>query len=370
MKVTFVLPGYLSVPSGGLKVEYEYANRMCARGHVVTVVHPWVPRLAKSRRGWLKSRYWVYRTRLVDRPLVPWFPLDSRVRVRMVPDLNPRFVPDADIVLAAGWQSAERVCEYPAGKGLQFYMVYDYEFWKTAKSDIVARIEQTFRAGLRMVATSPAVGEMLDAVDASPAAYIPCGIDFGVYGLDSPIACRAHGAVGLPYRSAPLKGTADAVAALQIVRCAAGRDPKVIAFGSEPWPDRPEWIEYLQAPSDARLRQFYNSLSIFLFPSHYEGWGLPGCEALACGAALVAADSVGLREYALHERTALVVERHRPDSLAAAVERLLADDALRATLAETGQRHVQQYTWDRAVDALERLFQETLAEERPAGRVL
>ncbi len=40
MKVTFVLPMYLTSPSGGFKVVYEYANRLAALGHQIAIVHP------------------------------------------------------------------------------------------------------------------------------------------------------------------------------------------------------------------------------------------------------------------------------------------------------------------------------------------
>lgn len=45
MRITFILPDVTPIPNGGVKVVYEYANHLAARGHTVTVVHP---------RNWMK----------------------------------------------------------------------------------------------------------------------------------------------------------------------------------------------------------------------------------------------------------------------------------------------------------------------------
>jgi glycosyltransferase involved in cell wall biosynthesis len=131
-----------------------------------------------------------------------------------------------------------------------------------------------------------------------------------------------------------------------------------MAFGLTERPELPEYVDYWWRPSDTELRRFYNSIGIFLFPSHYEGWGLPGMEALACGAALVAADSIGLRDYARQGETGILVERQRPDLLANAIDMLLQNDRTRREIARRGCAWVQRYTWDQAVGALDGLLRE------------
>jgi glycosyltransferase involved in cell wall biosynthesis len=92
---------------------------------------------------------------------------------------------------------------------------------------------------------------------------------------------------------------------------------------------------------------------VFVTASHYEGWGLPGAEAMACGAALVSTDHGGVRAYAEHGVTALISPIRRPDMLAEHVELLLRNPGLRVRIAEQGAEAVRQFTWERAVSSFE-----------------
>ena len=82
MRITFVLPKFSRHPIGGVRIAYEYANRLQARGHEVAVVHP-VPGLEfEGLRRWLSHRPWRIRAhaaRAHGRP--PWFDLDPAVPV-------------------------------------------------------------------------------------------------------------------------------------------------------------------------------------------------------------------------------------------------------------------------------------------------
>ena len=356
MRINFLLPFFSPVPVGGFKVQYEYANRLAERGHVVTVVHPctvespvnWKARVARlAKRG---------RELFADQSTVRWHPLRGDVRLLSVPDLREKFLPDADVTVATGWATAEMLKSYTGRAGKKFQIVYDYELWMEAGAPARRRMSQAFNSGQSVISTSPAVSEMLEESGVRPVAYIPCGLDFETYGVDTAIEARAWGTIGLPLRAQASKGTGDALEALAMLRARHGDALRIAAFGPHELGGVPEWVRTLWLPTNAQLRRFYNSISIFVFPSRYEGWGLPAVEALACGAALVAADSGGSRAYGIHGQTALVVPRARPELLAAAVEKLLDDDEMRCRLARQGHTHVQQYRWAGAVDALESLF--------------
>ena len=354
--MTLVLPSYQGVPIGGFKVAYEYANGLARRNHEVTVVHPRKHEPPTQPLEHLKARLWPYRMRVRDGRLVPWFAFHPRVRLLLVRDLSSRFIPEADAIVATAWQTAEQVNMYPATKGRKFHLVHDYEFYMTEPPEIRMRMQRTFRAGRCPIATSSAVAEMLRDAGVSAAPVIRAGVDHSLYQIEVPIAERRWGLIVFPYRSTWFKGAGDAIEAIGSLRSAYGDSLQVCGFGSEPPPLLPPWIDYRYRPSDLALKQLYNSASIFILPSHYEGWGLPGIEALACGAGLVTTDSGGVRDFAIDRVTALVVPPGRPYRLADAVRQLLDDEALRVRLAHAGNCHVQQYTWPTAVQHLERLL--------------
>ena len=352
MKIVVALPGYLNVPSGGYHVHYRYAELLAERGHDVTILFP--RRVEERITGIvsrLKAPLWALRLRIRNRPLIRWFKPGSRVKLRLPRNLTAGVLPAADLLIATHWMTAEALADAPARCGRKFYVVYDYEFVMTADPATRERIERTYRLGFGMVATSAVVAETIRRSGGAPLAQIPCGLDFEAFGLDMPIERRPPLTVGFPTRPDLFKGTADAIEAASLLRARYGDRIRVTTFGSRRM-DMPDWIEWLDYPSEARLRRFYNEQSVFLFPSHFEGWGLPGVEAMACGAALVTTDNGGSRDYAFDGETALVVPPRQPALLADAVGRLLDDDALRVRLARAGQAFVQRFTWPDAINRL------------------
>jgi glycosyltransferase involved in cell wall biosynthesis len=104
------------------------------------------------------------------------------------------------------------------------------------------------------------------------------------------------------------------------------------------------------APRECLPHLYARSLA-FLYPSFYEGFGLPVLEAMACGAPVVTSTSSSLPEVA--GDAALMVDPHSVDELAHAIERLLDDEALRADLVRRGRERASLFSWDQT--ALETL---------------
>lgn len=92
------------------------------------------------------------------------------------------------------------------------------------------------------------------------------------------------------------------------------------------------------------LVQLYNHADVFVYPSLYEGFGLPVLEAMACGAPVVTADRGATREVA--GVAALLVDPDSVDDLAGAIARLLAEPALRTNLSEAGLARARAFSWD------------------------
>lgn len=358
MRLTFLLPGSCVQPCGGYKVVYEYANRLQRRGYEVTLVH--AAAYDAAPRGWhqrLRASAIFCASRYAGRPWRPdaWFQLDSRVRTLWTRSLEARWVPDADVVIATTWWTAEWAKGYPAPKGAKAYLIQDYEYYMSAAPAYRDRMAATFAAGLMNVVISPAVAQMLEASGAPIHAHIPVGFDFDVWALRTAIADPARSSIGFPTRPEAFKGTGDTVAALAMVRerVRTGSVPRVWSFGGPRPADLPGWVEYYRRPTDTQLCELYNSSQVFVTASHYEGWGAPGMEAMACGAALASTDHGGVQAYARNGVTALLSPIRDPVALAENILRLLGDPEARAAMAARGSEEVRQFTWDRAVASFE-----------------
>ena len=84
----------------------------------------------------------------------------------------------------------------------------------------------------------------------------------------------------------------------------------------------------------------------FVYPSYYEGFGLPPLEAMACGTATLTGDRACLPE--IVGEGALKVDPFCVEAIADGVLRLVEDEDLRATLSKLGQRQAAMYSWSKA----------------------
>jgi glycosyltransferase involved in cell wall biosynthesis len=342
---------YLGSPSGGFKVVYEYTNRLQARGHQVTVVHPRNEDRQKGPFQFAKSRLWQYKMRFKHRPLIPWFDLDPSVKLMLVPDLREQFIPQADAIFATAFSTAFHLANYDASKGRKFYLIQSYETWHGSEE----RVRASWKLPLRKIVVShwleKIAGEMGEA---DRTAYISIGLDFSKFYLEKPLSKRTAPLVGMLAHPSENKGMCDGLKALEIVKA---KIPHLQArlFGTHPRADAiPAWIEYEQQPTSDKLREIYNSCQVFLHPSWIEGWGLPAAEAMACGCALVSAANGGVDEFAVDGVNALLAPIKQPEILADKLLTCLTDRSLRIRLAESGERDIHRFSWDRAVVALEK----------------
>ncbi|MGD9849877.1 MAG: glycosyltransferase family 4 protein [Nitrospirales bacterium] len=94
------------------------------------------------------------------------------------------------------------------------------------------------------------------------------------------------------------------------------------------------------------LRLLYSFAGVFVFPSLYEGFGIPILEAMACGAPVIATDRTAIPEIA--GEAALYVDPHDVAQLVAKLERILSDETEQQKMREQGFQRARQFTWNRA----------------------
>ena len=98
--------------------------------------------------------------------------------------------------------------------------------------------------------------------------------------------------------------------------------------------------------SDAELAALYARAEMFVFPSLYEGFGMPTLEAFACGCPVVLSDTPAMREVA--ENAAIFFPPARASQLKSAVRRVLSDEALKTTPVERAHQREAGCTWTTA----------------------
>ncbi len=355
MKITFVLPDYRNYPVGGFKVAYEYANCLVRNGHEATIVYLQEPRKRSPYRfplaqfSWLDSR----RARLVyksRKPKISWYSLHKDVKLVKATDLDARRVPNADAIFATWWRTASRVSECHVDKGAKFYLVMDFAPWMANQHEL----EQTWRLPLKKIAISGWLAELVlqSGVPEENVEVIPIAVDHDRFRVTNSVRRRAKRVVML-YSPKPYKRSQFGLSVL--LKCKdAVPDLKASLFGplQQQLVAPPSWSEYHGYVSESELIKLYNAASICLCSSAAEGFALPPAEAMACGCAVATTDCGGNRDYAEHERTALVSDPDDFASLANNVLRLLSDEELRVKIALAGRDRIAAFTWEKSTRRL------------------
>jgi glycosyltransferase involved in cell wall biosynthesis len=187
----------------------------------------------------------------------------------------------------------------------------------------------------------------LVGIDAGRASVVPPGVDSGfrpladderrsVRGELAPDGRRVvlHVSTGLPYKN--VRATLRVVAALV----------------------ETDVVELLRV-SDARLVELYNGADVLLFPSHYEGFGWPPLEAMACGTPVVVSDCAPLRE--VIGDAGLAAPADDVAALTASVRRILESPELAAQLRAAGFRRASGFSWERTLDGYAELYRRVAA---------
>jgi glycosyltransferase involved in cell wall biosynthesis len=148
---------------------------------------------------------------------------------------------------------------------------------------------------------------------------------------------------------AALRDAIGALGARGLVLAVAGaKDASV--FRQEGGAELDQHIRPLGRVSDAELRALYESALCLVFPSRYEGFGLPPVEAMWCGCPVVASRIGAVAEVC--GDAALWFDAARPESLGEAIGKHADDPKFRASIAETGRHRTARFSWDAAARRL------------------
>jgi alpha-1,3-rhamnosyl/mannosyltransferase len=102
---------------------------------------------------------------------------------------------------------------------------------------------------------------------------------------------------------------------------------------------------------EADLPALYSAATAFVFPSLYEGFGLPVLEAMACGTPVVCSNTSSLPEVAGDPSAALLVDPLDTEALAEALRLVLTNNNLRAELRRRGLARAARFTWQQTAAA-------------------
>ncbi|MHB1456409.1 MAG: glycosyltransferase family 4 protein [Armatimonadota bacterium] len=105
------------------------------------------------------------------------------------------------------------------------------------------------------------------------------------------------------------------------------------------------------------LPYLYSGADLFVYPSVYEGFGLPPLEAMCCGTPVITGDRSSLPEVV--GDAGIMVDPYNPEAFTDAISRVLADKFLRTELARKGLEQSRKFTWERTARQVDAIYNET-----------
>lgn len=284
MRITFISPTVNM--GGGTRVVVIYAQQLMCLGHSVRIISP-PPRVtpfAQKVRSWLKG------TGGSDNASPESYlnrsGVDHLVLDRWRPVVNDD-VPDADVVIATWWETAEWVSALGPSKGAKVYFIQHHEIFPYLP---VARCHATYRLPFHKIVVAQWLREIMKAQYADDVVdVVPNSVDRNQF-FASVRGKQSVPTVGFLYSTAHFKGLDVSLAALQSVREHIP-NLRMICFGAElPRPDLPlpEGATFFFSPPQNELRNIYSCCDVWLTASRSEGFNLPALEAMACRTPVVA----------------------------------------------------------------------------------
>lgn len=351
MRIIFIIASDFGI-TGGDRVVAAYAGRLRKRGHEVFVISPPSsrPSLREQVRSLLRGRGWIPKAK---RQPSYYDHIDVHCQVtdryRPVVDAD---IPNADMVVATWWETAEWVANLSEAKGVKVYFVQHHEVFGYLPED---RVKATYSLPLHKITISQwLIDLMRTEYGDRNVSLVPNGVDTEQF-YAPPRGKQSIPTVGMVYSTTQWKRCDISLKAFSL---AAQKIPnlRLVVFGSgNPSPDLPlpPGAEYVVKPPQDTLRSLYAKCDAWLFSSSIEGFGLPILEAMACRTPVIGTPA-GAAPRLLSDGGGVLVQPDDPEDMARAIEWVCnLTDAEWQAMSDAAYIKATSYTWDDATEKFE-----------------
>lgn len=348
MRINFIVP--FTSKTGGIKIVFEYANRLKKRGHDVII---YVPMIAyRFNNEGIIGKLKIIKSSLGNTfkrgTRVKWF--DLNVPIRLIPLIKSKYIRNADVVIATAWPTAYDVYNLNNDKGEKYYFIQGYEVWSGSKFEV----DDTYRLPLKQIVIAQWLKDLMNGKFKNTNAVVAySGIDFREFYNDNKVF--DNNIISMMYSNQKSKGYKEGLEAFERIKNKYP-DLKLVLFGMEKGNDIPDCAEFHLNPSKEELREIYSNSDIFIFPSKFEGWGLTPLEAMACKCAVVGTKVGCMCEIGIHKRNAMLSEPNDIEAMSYNIECLLNNKQLLESISQKGYKTVLKFGWDKSVKKFEKIL--------------
>ncbi|HAC66259.1 MAG TPA: glycosyl transferase family 1 [Cyanothece sp. UBA12306] len=358
MKITFVLANWVSL-AGGVRSNAMLAYHLQKRGHQVFVVSP-----SKSQPTLKQQVFSLFKGKgLINIKQQGTSHFDNLDIPRQVlehgPPVTDADVPDADIVVASWWETAEWVANLSPSKGAKVYLIRHHEVHDYLP---IEKVKKTYYLPLHKITISQwLVNIMKNEYGDNNVSLVPNSIDFNKY-FAPPRSKQANPTVGMLYKITKWKGCDLTLKAFELAKQAIP-DLHLVAFGLEEPSSTlplPPGTKYYQNPPQEKIKDIYAQCDAWLFGSRVEGFGRPILEAMACHTPVIGTPAGAAPELIAKGGGRLVKLEDAEDMARAIIEITKLSNKQWQAISDIAYNTAISYTWDDAAELCEQAFYQAI----------
>jgi len=355
MKITFVMVN--PNMTGGDRVCAIYAKKLMDLGHIVNIVAPKKRYLSTKHqvKRVLKGKPWLSKKEQ-SRNHFDLLGLELLFSESFSP-LMAQSVPDADVVIATWWKTAEWVNSFSDKKGKKVYFIQGYEVYEHLPKE---RVKATYRYPFFKITIAKwLVSIMQNDYFADKVALVPNSVNHELFYADRR-GKQTRPTIGFLFSESEFKGIKTTLKVIDNLKQKIS-NLRVIAFGSYVPAifDVPDYIELTINPKQEEIRLLYQQCDLWLCCSLIEGFGLTILEAMACRVPAVSTKCGGPESIITEGKNGYLCDVNAIEALTVSSMKVLHFSEYEwLKFSDNAYDHAQSYSWSEAV----RLFESALQE--------
>lgn len=348
-RINFIVPGIFN--SGGMRIIFEYAERLSSKDFDVMLYYPFLYyNLKTGKKEYTlnpKRLYWAYRNYKNSQQYKKKIKDNYSFGIKGVFGINDNFIRDADYTFATSWPTSYDVNNLGDSKGVKYYFVQDYESWDSN----IELVDNSYLLNLKKITISKYLSDLLFKKLNVKSETVLNGIDYNIFRQkDSRQENKEHLTITYIDYKLNKKNTEAAIKA-SISLKQIYPQIKILSFGLKQFHKHPEFVKFYPDPPQEKIADIYNMTDIFLFTSSEEGFGLPPAEAMACGAAVVTTPVGAIPEYCVDRHSAYFIDANNQDSIINAVSELILDKDKLKSISNNGYKMIREkLDWNKSVE--------------------
>lgn len=356
MKISFLSP----VPnlSGGERVIAIYTRELNRRGHDVRIYceRPKQRRLRSRMKSFVQGNGWPPKQSIgvshYDNYRVPY-----AICSHPGP-LTETDIPDADVIIATFWPTADWLQNFGDSKGTKIYLIQSDE---GALHGLMA--EKTYQYNMLQIYVSDWIRSRISKRFPGSRGYlIPNAVDVEQFDLGVRRKPDKF-TVGLTLDENRIKGSDLAIEAVRLLR-KQGTAIRFVAYGAST-PSASllkEFDEFTYQPSEAKLAEIYRECTAWLFPSRFEGFGLPILESMAARTPVIGT-ATGAASELIQPGGGILVDLEDYQGLATAILEISGLTPIQwSRMSDKAYQTATSHTWQDACDAFESILSDAVGK--------